>query len=41
MAVTLAVKKRTLERELAALQKSGALRREGKDNNGVWVVMFQ
>jgi ATP-dependent DNA helicase RecG len=41
MAVTLAVKKRTLERELAALQKSGALKREGKDNNGVWVVIIQ
>ena len=39
MAVTLAVAKRTLERELAALQKIGVLIREGNTSAGHWVII--
>ena len=38
MSETLSVSQRTIERDLAALQKMGVLKREGKDNNGVWIV---
>lgn len=34
----LSVSQRTIERDISALQKQGFLRREGKDNAGVWVV---
>jgi len=33
------VSQRTIERDLSALQKSGILKHEGKDNDGVWVVL--
>jgi predicted HTH transcriptional regulator len=36
---TLAVKKRTLERDIAELQKCGILKREGGKKNGVWVIV--
>jgi ATP-dependent DNA helicase RecG len=39
LAETLAVKKRTLERDIAELQKCGILKREGGKKNGVWVVV--
>ena len=39
MSVTLSVSQRTIERDLSALQKLGVLKREGKDNNGKWVVV--
>lgn len=29
---------RAIEHDLSALQKKGYHKREGKDNNGVWVV---
>lgn len=35
MSETLSVSQRTIERDLAALQKSGILKREGKDNDGM------
>ena len=38
MSETLSVSQRTIERDLAALQKHGVLKREGKDNNGLWMV---
>ena len=38
MSVTLSVSQRTIERDLSALHKLGVLKREGKDNDGVWVV---
>ena len=38
MSETLSVSQRTIERDLSALQKTGVLKREGKDNDGVWVV---
>jgi ATP-dependent DNA helicase RecG len=39
LAEILAVKKRTLERDIAELQKYGILKREGGKKNGVWVVV--
>lgn len=38
MSETLSVSQRTIERDLSALQKLGVLKREGKDNDGVWVT---
>ena len=38
MSETLSVSQRTIERDLSALQKLGVLKREGKDNDGVWCV---
>ena len=38
MAETLSVSQRTIERDLSALQKIGVLKREGKDNDRVWVL---
>jgi ATP-dependent DNA helicase RecG len=40
MSETLSVSQRTIERDLSALQKVGALKREGKDNDGKWVNLF-
>ena len=40
MAVTLAVAKRTLERNIADLQKKGILHREGNTNAGKWVLLM-
>jgi ATP-dependent DNA helicase RecG len=37
---TLAVKKRTLERDIAELQKCGILKREGGKKNGVWLIVL-
>ena len=39
MSETLSVSQRTIERDLAALQKMGVLKREGKDNDGKWVII--
>ena len=39
MSEILSVSQRTIERDLAVLQKIGALKRAGKDNGGVWVVV--
>ena len=36
---TLSVCQRTIERDLSALQKIGVLRHEGKDNDGIWVII--
>ena len=38
MSETLSVSQRTIERDLSVLQKVGALKREGKDNDGKWVI---
>ena len=38
MSETLSVSQRTIERDLSALQKIGVLKREGKDNDGEWIV---
>ena len=34
-----AVSQRTIERDLSTLQKKGFLKHEGKDNDGVWVIV--
>ncbi len=39
MSEMLSVSQRTIERDLSALQKIGILKHEGKDNDGVWVVL--
>lgn len=39
MSETLSVSQRTIERDLSALQKIGILKHEGKDNDGVWVIV--
>ena len=39
MSETLSVSQRTIERDLSALQKMGILKHEGKDNDGVWVML--
>lgn len=39
MSETLSVTTRTIERDLSLMKKAGVLKREGKDNNGVWVII--
>lgn len=39
MSVTMSVTKRTIERNLSALQKANIIRHEGRANNGIWVVL--
>ena len=39
MSETLSVSQRTIERDLSALQKLGVMKREGKDNDGKWIVV--
>ena len=39
MSEILSMSQRTIERDLAALQKIGVLKREGKDNDGAWVIL--
>ena len=39
MSETLSVSQRTIERDLSALQKKGVLKREGKDNDGLWIIV--
>ena len=38
MSETLSVSQRTIERDLSAMQKIGVLRREGKDNDRMWII---
>ena len=38
MSETLSVSQRTIERDLSAMQKIGVLKREGKDNDGIWII---
>lgn len=39
MSETLSVSARTIERELSIMQKAGIIRREGKKNTGIWVII--
>ena len=39
MSETLSVSSRTIERDLSALQKLSVLKREGKDNSGIWILL--
>ena len=38
MSEILSVSQRTIERDLSTLRKKGVLKREGKDNDGMWVL---
>lgn len=38
MSETLSVSRRTVERDLSALKEKGVLVREGKDNDGIWII---
>ena len=40
MSETLSVTTRTIERDLSLMKKAGVLKREGKDNNGVWIIQY-
>ena len=40
MSETLSVSQRTIERDISVLKKKGIIRREGKDNDGVWTVVL-
>ncbi len=40
MSETLSVSQRTIERDLSVLKEMGLLKREGKDNDGVWKVVM-
>lgn len=39
MSEILSVSQRTIERDLSTLQKKGILKHEGKDNDGVWMLV--
>ena len=39
MSVTMSVATRTIERDLSLMKKAGVLKREGKDNDGVWIII--
>ena len=39
MSETLSVSQRTIERDLSLLKKSKILKREGKDNDGMWIIV--
>ena len=39
MSETLTVSQRTIERDLSVLKGMEILKREGKDNDGVWVIL--
>lgn len=39
MSEMLSVSRRTIERDLSAMQKNGILKHEGKDNDGIWVLI--
>ena len=40
MSETLSVSQRTIERDQKKKKKIGVLKREGKDNDGVWIVFY-
>ena len=40
MSEILSVSQRTIERDLSTLKEKGVLKREGKDNDGKWIVSF-
>ena len=39
MSETLSVSPRTVERDISILKKMGVLCRQGKDNDGVWIIL--
>ena len=41
MSETLSVSQRTIERDFSTMQKMGIIKHEGKDNDGVWIIVCQ
>lgn len=41
MSETLSVSPRTVERDLSTLKEMGVLKREGKDNDGMWIISLE
>ena len=41
MSETLSVSQRTVERDLSTLKEKGVLAREGKDNDGIWIISLE
>ena len=39
MSEKMSVNKRTIERDLAALQKNNILKRQGSDKTGSWIII--
>jgi ATP-dependent DNA helicase RecG len=39
MSEAMSVSRRTIERDLAVMREKGIIRREGNNNDGVWVVI--
>lgn len=39
MSEAMSVSRRTIERDLAIMREKGVLRREGNNNDGIWVVI--
>lgn len=39
MSEAMSVSRRTIERDLAIMREKGILRREGNNNDGIWVVI--
>ena len=39
MSETLSVSPRTIERDFSLMKKNGILKRDGKDNDGVWIAI--
>ena len=39
MSETLSVSQRTIERDLSTLKEKGIVKREGKDNDGMWIIL--
>ncbi len=41
MSETLSVSQRTVERDISVMREMGLMKREGKDNNGIWRLEFE
>ena len=41
MSEALSVTSRTIERDLAVMQKADVIRHEGSDKSGIWVILAQ
>lgn len=41
MSEILSVTSRTIERDISTMKKMGILKREGKDNDGEWIIILE
>ena len=39
MSEILSVSQRTIERDISVIKEKGMLRHDGKDNNGIWLII--